>query len=218
MPVLFPQCIICVGEARADVPTHTLFHGPRTMNAMRRRTIALVIALLGPVASAEVIRCADAAGNVSYTDGACPAGARPVGRVAVPEAAPPATDGAAAARPSPARRERAEDTARTLPPPSPSGPIVIDARGGSGGEPAGDSRWSDRGVDPVVVDEGYVYPGGAYGRPPAPRDMRPRIRNCDAGGCEDRQGNRFNRSGQLERYQSLDGRTCRPMGTTTVCR
>ncbi|MDM0018791.1 DUF4124 domain-containing protein [Variovorax saccharolyticus] len=183
---------------------------------MHRRSFALLIALLGTAAGAEVIRCADAAGNVGYTDGACPAGARPVGRVALPEATPPSADGAAAAKPAPVQRERAEGAAP--PPPPPSGPIVIDARGGSVGEPAADSRWSDRGGDPMLVDEGYAYPGGAYRRPPPPRDMRPRIRNCDAGGCEDRQGNRYDRSGQLERYQGLDGRTCRPVGTTTVCR
>jgi len=42
--------------------------------------------------------------------------------------------------------------------------------------------------------------------------------SCDAGGCDDRQGNRYNRSGQLERYRSIDGKTCQPVGTTTVCR
>lgn len=184
---------------------------------MRCRFVILGLVLLGSVSYAEVIRCSDPAGNVSYTDGACPSGARVVGRVAVPEAAPPATDGAEPARPSPSQREPAEIAAH--PPPVPSGPIAIDARGSRGADPAVDSRWSDSGVDPLPVDDGYGYgyPGGAYRRPP-PRDMRPRIRHCDAGGCEDRQGNRYNRSGQLERYQSLDGKTCRPVGTTTVCR
>jgi hypothetical protein len=110
-------------------------------------------------------------------------------------------------------------------PPVPSGPAVIGARGSSGAnsnQPTDDSRWSEHGSDPALVDDGYAYPGyaGVYGRPaPAPaRDMRPRIRSCDAGGCDDRQGNRYNRSGQLERYQSIDGKTCRPVGTTTICR
>jgi hypothetical protein len=48
--------------------------------------------------------------------------------------------------------------------------------------------------------------------------MRPRIRGCDAQGCQDKQGNHYDRSGQLDRYQSSDGKTCRPIGTTTVCR
>lgn len=182
---------------------------------MRPRHLVLVmVTMLGAVCSAEVLRCADAAGHVSYTDGACPAGARPVGRVAIPEPADPAVE---ADRPRPLQRESTEAAAR--PPPAPAGPIVIDSRGnsGSGVEPAGDSRWSDRGVDSWVPDDGYAAPG-AYRRSPPPRDMRPRIRRCDEAGCEDRQGNRYNHSGQLERYQSLDGKTCRPIGTTTVCR
>ena len=52
-----------------------------------------------------------------------------------------------------------------------------------------------------------------------PRDMRPRIRNCDGTGCTDRQGNTYNQNtGKLDRYQSIDGKTCRPVGTTVVCR
>ncbi|WP_286509444.1 DUF4124 domain-containing protein [Variovorax davisae] len=178
-----------------------------------------LLLLLGPVAGAEVVRCADAAGNVSYTDGACPAGARAVGRVTLPEAAPPAADGGD--RPGAVPREPPASPVRA--PPAPSGPVVIDSRGSSGAnsnQPTGDGRWSDRGSDPMLVDDGYSYPGypGAYGRPVPPRDMRPRIRSCDAGGCDDRQGNRYNRSGQLERYRSIDGKTCQPIGTTTVCR
>jgi len=182
---------------------------------MRPRLLVLVMAItLGAVCSAEVVRCADAAGNVSYTDGACPAGARPVGRVAI---LPPADPAVEADRARPSQREPTE--AAAPPPPAPAGPIVIDSRGhnGSGVEPAGDSRWSDRGADSWVPDDGYAVPG-AYRRPLPSRDMRPRVRRCDEAGCEDRQGNRYNHSGQLERYQSLDGRTCRPVGTTTVCR
>jgi len=72
-------------------------------------------------------------------------------------------------------------------------------------------------VEPVVVDDGYWYPGGglagANRRPPVPR-----IRGCDAQGCYDNRGNTFNRMGQLEQYRSIDGKTCRPVGTTTICR
>lgn len=194
-----------------------------TMGAMCRRPLVFAMFILfGSACGAEVIRCADAAGNVSYTDGACPAGARAVSRVALPDALPPASAPvpAVADRPRSTRREPAEAAAR--PPPAPSGPAVIDARGnaaGSGTEPAADSRWSDRGTDPVFIDDGYGYGYPGTNRPPGPpRDMRPRIRNCDAGGCDDRQSNRYNRSGQLERYQGIDGRTCTPVGTTTVCR
>jgi hypothetical protein len=186
---------------------------------MRRTSLLCALLLLGPVAGAGVVRCADAAGNVSYTDGACPAGARAVGRLTIPEAAAPAAD--AGDRPRSAPPEPPQSPVRA--PPVPSGPSVIDSRGSSGAngsQPTGDARWSDGGSDPMLVDDGYAYPGyaGAYGRPAPPRDMRPRIRSCDAGGCDDRQGNRYNRSGQLERYRSIDGKTCQPVGTTTVCR
>jgi hypothetical protein len=42
-----------------------------------------MLGTLAPMAGAEVLRCADAAGNLSYTDGACPAGTKAMGRVAI---------------------------------------------------------------------------------------------------------------------------------------
>jgi hypothetical protein len=183
---------------------------------MRRLLVVAIMSTLGPLCGAEVIRCADAAGNVSYTDGTCPAGSRQVGRVTIPE---PSTQA------EPPRPQRNIDiTGRVSPPPSeamdaarrppaPSGPVIIDSRGGNGAERQGDSRWSE----PLVIDDGYAYPG-SFRQPRPPRDMRPRIRNCDATGCQDTQGNHYDRSGQLDRYQSLDGKNCRPVGTTTICR
>lgn len=187
---------------------------------MRALLILAITSTLGLTAGAEVIRCADAAGNVSYTDGSCSAGARPVGRVSVPEPVRPPPDGAYV---SPPVSPRDSTEASVRPMPGPAGPAIIDSRGGdSGNSRASDSRWnSDRGDDPAVFDYGYGYPypyAGTYGQPQRPRDMRPRIRSCDAQGCQDKQGNRYDRSGQLDRYQSIDGRTCRPIGTTTVCR
>lgn len=179
---------------------------------MRQLIVLAVLSLLAPLSGAEVIRCADAAGNVSYTDGACPAGARPVGRVSEP---PPPLSGADAAP----RQERVPYEATRNPPQAPAGPAIIDSRGGgnNGNEQGGDARWSDRGGDTVVIDGAYPYPG-TYRQPIPQRDMRPRIRNCDAAGCQDRQGNHYNRAGQLDRYQTPDGKTCRPVGTTTICR
>jgi hypothetical protein len=187
------------------------------MNAMRQLLILAITATLGLTAGAEVIRCADAAGNVSYTDGSCSAGARPVGRVSIPEPSRPAPDGASPSPTVPPLRDPTEASGRPMP--EPAGPAVIDSRGGGNGNgQAGESRWSDRGDDPTMVDYGYPYPAGGYRQPQRPRDMRPRIRNCDAQGCQDKQGNHYDRSGQLDRYQGVDGKTCRPIGTTTVCR
>jgi hypothetical protein len=102
--------------------------------------------------------------------------------------------------------------------PESAGPAIIDSRGGANGQ-SSESRWSDRGDDPTVIEDGYPYPySGGNRQPQRSRDMGPRIRNCDAQGCQDKQGNHYNRSGQLDRFQSIDGKTCRPIGTTTICR
>jgi hypothetical protein len=200
-----------------------------TITSMRHTLLLLtVLAAFGTVSYAEVLRCADAAGSVSYTDDACPAGSRPVGRVALPEPAPPPSPEEAerrrqaqtdsADRASQLQREAAEAAARA-PQPAPSGPIVIDPnRGANNAGRASDDRWRARSDDPALADDGfYPYPGIA-GRPVRPRNLGQRMRNCDAGGCQDTQGNHYNRSGQLDRYRSLDGRTCQPVGTTTICR
>jgi hypothetical protein len=177
-------------------------------------------------AGAEVLRCEDAAGKVSYTDGACPAGTRPQRSVSTqaPVSVLPDPDGdrARAAR----EREAQDSSDARRPQAPPTGAIIIDGRGSGPSERTEAQRWdTDRGSDPVVVDEGYgyapyPYPYAGANRPPRPpRDMRPRIRNCDATGCTDTQGNTYNpNSGQLDRYRSIDGKTCRPVGTTTVCR
>ncbi len=194
---------------------------------MRRFFIFAILSTLGAVSGAEVIRCADAAGNVSYTDNACPAGARPVGRVSILEAASVSPEEAEQRRQAQAEKNasragqspRRSPDAIASPSLAPAGPAIIDSRGGGNNDPAADSRWSDRGDDPAVADYGGGYPYPAVSnRPRPPRDMRPRIRSCDASGCKDTLGNQYNRSGQLDRYRSIDGRTCQPVGTTTICR
>jgi hypothetical protein len=191
---------------------------------MRKFLVLAILATLGVQAGAEVIRCTDAAGNVSYTDGACPKGAKLVARVTVTDAlATPGRDrqqdqGVEAGRASPPQGESREVAA--APPQVPAGPIIIDgSRTGNGSTGRSeDSRWNFRGDDPPVLDDGYFYPGVSR-RPNRPRDMRPRITSCDDRTCKDTQGNHFDRSsGQLDRYRSIDGRTCRPVVTTTICR
>ncbi|MDR6539326.1 DUF4124 domain-containing protein [Variovorax soli] len=178
---------------------------------MRGVIVLSILSAFGTLSCAEVIRCADAAGNVSYTDAACPPGARPVSRVEIP---PPADmRNADAGRPIPLPRANLEAAAPVLQ--APSGPVIIDSRAGP--DRPTDSRRSDRGDDDAAIDDDYAYPR-AYPQPRPPRDLRPRIRNCDATGCRDTQGNHYDRSGQLDRYRSLDGKTCRPVGTTTICR
>lgn len=192
---------------------------------MRRFLILVLLSALGAASDAEVIRCADGAGNVSYTDNACPPGARPVGRVAISEAPTPSPEEVEQRQQAQGEKKagrggpqaRKSDAAIASRSPAPSGPVIIDSRGGGAIPADADSRWNDRGDDPAVADYGYPYPG-VYARPRPPRDMRPRIRDCDATGCQDTLGNQYNRSGQLDRYRSIDGKTCQPVGTTTICR
>lgn len=179
--------------------------------------VAAALATFGLPAGAEVIRCADAAGNVSYTDGSCPRGSHKVANVITTD---PISIVGGDRQAAPVRSTPPDhDSSVAAPPPqAPAGPIIIDGRrtGNDAGR-SDASRWSDRGEDPMWIDDGYYSPG--VNRPPnRPRDMRPRIRNCGDRTCKDTQGNHWDRTtGQLDRYRSIDGRTCRPVGTTTVC-
>ncbi|PZQ73296.1 MAG: hypothetical protein DI563_15325 [Variovorax paradoxus] len=180
------------------------------------RTIACCLFLLAalPAAHADVLRCTDAAGKVSYTDQpACPAGSKPTGNVPVPEAAPPGSvpsDRAVRDQLDSVNRARQlqQDTvdAATRPAQPPAGAAIIDGRGGNARDAVPDPRYSDRGEPGIVADTWYPYGSGYYGRPaPPPRDMRPT-------------GNHTNRKGQIDRYQNGDGRTCRQINSTQVCR
>lgn len=208
---------------------------------MRTLLVLATLLTLAPVAGAQVLRCTDAAGKMTYTNTACPAGTRPVGQVDVPAAAPQPRGSDATERPAARNEARRDDVARTpadavprtaVPPsspPPPSGPVIIDSRSaGNAAQPPNESGMRNDGA--LIVDDGYgapypypyPYPYAGYpGTARAPRalpDMRPRIRQCDGAGCQDTQGNHYGTSGQIDRYRSIDGKTCRPIGTTTVCR
>lgn len=194
---------------------------------MRRIATCLLLLAILTAAQADVLRCTDAAGQVGYTDQpSCPAGSKPTGNVAVPEAAAPgATPDNRSARDlldsGTRARQPQRDTAdvASRPAPAPAGAAIIDSRGANPREPLPDPRYSDRGEGSIVIDPGYPYGGGYGGRPaPPPRDMRPRIRNCDANGCTDTLGNHTNRRGQIDRYDNGDGRTCRQVNSMQICR
>ena len=183
---------------------------------MRHFLVLAALIGFGMVSHAQVIRCVDAAGSVSYTDDkTCPSGARQTGQL---RAAEPMESRPGLRADIPVPRESFD----TAPPaPSPGGGLtVIDPRANV---PAGDPRVSDRRVGnggEIVIDDGsygYPYPGG-YRRARPPQDMRPPLRGCDASGCRDTLGNQYDRSGRLTGYQRPDGRTCQQVGTTQVCR
>jgi hypothetical protein len=198
--------------------------GAKMVRIMQRLLVLAALFVLGAPAAAQVVRCVDAAGAVSYTDDkSCPSGTKQSRQVLGAEATPPrvANDQAPRQQPlDPVNRATPQPLDATAPPPAspPGGLVVIDPR--STAQPP-DSRWSDRSTgspDNIVIDDGYGYPGG-YARPAAPpREMRPRLTNCGPSGCQDRQGNSYDRSGRLTQFQRPDGRTCQQVGTTQVCR
>lgn len=203
------------------------------MPAFTRFTV--LCALLGACAVpvwADVARCTDARGRVVYTDQPCPSGTQQTGAVPVPEAAPPGYQGddgprqaqvESAERAARLQRETVEAARRQARPDPPADP-GLSVIGPLPRPTPEEQRWSERSEDRVWVDPWGGYPGGYYpgaGYPPRPRppiDQRPVIRNCDAGGCTDTLGNHYNRKGQLDRYEGPGGKTCRPVGSTSICR
>jgi hypothetical protein len=189
---------------------------------MRQFVVLAILATVGAASSgAEVIRCADPAGKVSYTnEDACPAGAKRVGTVAIQQAAPLTPEEIAQQkqarvdmandRAREAQRESQQAYAREAQVPSGPGLGIIDPSQNWGYNPQGPD-------DGYAYGYSYPYPGVAAA-PLPPRNMRPRIRKCDATGCVDTLGNHYNPSGQLTRYQSISGQTCRPVGSTVICR
>ncbi len=177
---------------------------------------------LSATAGAQVIRCVDAAGSVSYTDQRCPANTQSAEQVLGPEATAPQPPPREDVRPL-ARRAPAEAVAAPASPPAPApgSLIVIDPRANDRADAQQRELDRQRRQDDYIRDDaGYpgAYPYPGY-RPRAarPQDMRPQLRGCDVTGCQDTQGNTYNRAGKLDRYQGIDGRTCRPVGTTTIC-
>jgi hypothetical protein len=182
----------------------------------RLATLAAIAVSFGAPLHAQVIRCADANGAVSYTDKSCPPGSALVGRIEIPDPPPPPPNAVPSVLPSSADSRAAAVQA----PPSMPVPAPVVPQGYAGGYPQG------QGVAPgdaTVADDGSAYPypypyaGGYAPGAPLP-DMRPQMRKCDASGCLDTLGNHYNRAGQVDRYQAANGKTCRPIGTTTFCR
>ena len=190
---------------------------------MKRLLVFCLLSIgLAGTAAAQVRRCVDAAGRVSYTDAACPAetrraeavqGVEATERRSEPEGARRQEQLDSVERASRLQRETVE--AATPPAAVPSGPIVLDRRGDES-RAAEREREKEKEKERAAAEAWYP-PAVVQPRPQRPQDMRPRIRNCGPSGCNDTQGNHYDRSGKLDRYTRPDGRTCRPVGTTVVC-
>lgn len=190
---------------------------PLTPSIQAAALVALALSVAMPARSAEITRCTDAAGKVSYTDKACPFDTRRAEQLeglesngtSNPPTVRPTSPVPGATAPAPA-----------VPVPQDGGLTVIDPRG----RDLADARRRAREQqlqDDVDREAGWAYPApypyASHRRAARPRDLRPTLRNCDAGGCSDTLGNHYDRSGKVDRYTRPDGRTCRPVGTTVVC-
>ena len=187
--------------------------------------LASALAGFGPPVAAEVTRCTDAAGKVSYTDKACPSNTR---RSEQLEIDTNGTTYPAAPAPAPARAPAPASAPEVVAqPPADGGLIVIDPRARDVAESRLQERERQRreaaerdaaGAYPYPYPYPYSgYPSAQQRRAGRPQDLRPTLRNCDAGGCNDTMGNHYDRAGKVDRYVRPDGRTCRPVGTTVVC-
>lgn len=102
---------------------------------MRAFAFFIPFFLAAPAVHADVVRCTDANGNVSYTDGACPAGSRGTRQVPIMEPPPPEARGPEYVAPPPSAPSR-------LPAPvasnAPSGPAIIPRNAVADAAPAAD--------------------------------------------------------------------------------
>lgn len=185
-------------------------------------SIAVAVAGFGSTANAnaQVIRCTDAAGKVSYTDKVCPSNTRRSEQLEGMDTNGTTVGGSAPVLSVPT--VRSTEPAPLQPQPN-GGLTVIDPRARDLAESQRQAReWSEQEAADRAGTGLYPYPyggytGGYHRRPARPQDLRPTLRHCDAGGCNDTMGNHYDRAGRVDRYVRPDGRTCRPVGTTVVC-
>lgn len=212
---------------------------------MRGPIVLALLLGLGAVSGAQVVRCRDAAGKVSYNDSGCKAGEQRVdlgldpGAYAERSGAPgpdrlqQQLDGVERAR----RSQRESVDAVTGPAQAAGGVAILDRRVDAQAREAQDRRDAEQRrlreqaeaarLNPSLSPYAGTYYGNPYGavyggglpyRAPVPLpDQRPQLRDCGPAGCQDTQGNHYDRAGRLDRYVRPDGRTCRPVGTTVVC-
>ena len=192
----------------------------------RLLVLALSIAFAG-TAAAQVVRCVDPAGKVSYGDTACSADARRSELVLGPEATQRRENTEkpedyrlqeqldSVERASRAQRDSVDAANRQAA--TPGGVVLLDSRANERMDAQREEDRRRREAE-LAADEAWRQPGFGYPRAQTrPRDLRPRITQCGPAGCNDTQGNHYDRSGQVDRYVRPDGRTCRPIGTTVVC-
>ena len=215
---------VALNVARAGGGRHNgrLMRKSNLFAAFAFASIAAAVVSFGSTADAQVIRCTDAAGKVSYTDKVCPSNTRRSEQLEGMETNGTTVGGPAPVLPLPAPTVRSSEPAPLQTQPN-GGLTVIDPRARDLAESQRQTR--ERSEQEAADRTGaglYPYPyggytGGYHRRAARPQDLRPTLRSCDAGGCSDTMGNHYDRAGKVDRYVRPDGRTCRPVGTTVVC-
>ena len=193
---------------------------------MKRLLVIALSLAFAATAGAQVVRCVDAAGKVSYGDTACSGDARRSELVLGLEATQRREEPEnyrrqeqldSVERASRAQRESVDTVTRQ--PAVPGGVVLLDSRANDRNDAQREEDRRRREAE-LAADEAWRQPGYGYGNRRSqtrPQDMRPRLTQCGPAGCNDTQGNHYDRSGQVDRYVRPDGRTCRPVGTTVVC-
>lgn len=191
------------------------------MSIFMRSTAAVFLLVAAFGASAQVHRCIDAAGKVSFSDTICPSTAKSAARVLGADATAPRWENEAYGRER--NMQSIENASRILREPT------SDARGDSGGgiiqsDPnerirAQDQRNMQRRA--AEIDADRIKQEDRAARNEEARQAAARapkvITNCNAGGCWDSAGNRYNRTGSGQNFWRSDGKFCRAQGNTFSC-
>ncbi|MNX79855.1 hypothetical protein D3C86_1114990 [compost metagenome] len=183
---------------------------------MRTGAVFLVTAVLAAGAIAQVHKCVDAAGKITFSDVLCPTTSKKAARVLGADATDRRWENEAFGRER--NMQSIENATRILREPT------SDALGDSGGgiiqsDPnerirAQDDRNMQRRLGELEVDrqrrEERAQARAAAAPPPI-------AANCDAAGCWDTLGNRYNRTGNGRNFWRQDGKFCRAAGNTFSC-
>lgn len=189
---------------------------------MSMRASALVIGVLIALpAAAQVHKCVDAAGKITFSDVLCPTTSKKPARVLGSDATDQRWENETYGRER--NMQSLENASRILR--EPTSDAVGDAGGGiihsdpnarirEQGERNLQRRLAEIEASRAKQEERATR--GEEARQAAVRAPKA-ITNCNAGGCWDSTGNRYNRTGNGQNFWRSDGKFCRAHGNTMSC-
>lgn len=186
-----------------------------------RVVVATLLVWVSIGAAAQVHRCVDAAGKTTFSDQPCPTSAKSAARVLGADATNRRWENEVYGRERNMRSIQNASRiiqARTSDAAGDAGAGIIDH------DPnerirAQDDRNMQRRMAEIEADRARqedrearaeAARAAAVGRPTT-------ITNCNAGGCWDNAGNRYNRTGNGQNFWRSDGRFCRATGSSMSC-